>query len=143
MASSSTSASQSSAEARTQTNPDAKGPDGPSQPGPAAEPRSTSQPGPTPGKSTSKTADTEGGTGFGYGEPGPEDRTDALYQSADDVADDEGGTGFGYGVPADAVEAPTQSASKSEWVDYAVTQGETREDAEEATKAELIEEHGK
>ncbi|MQB01864.1 MAG: hypothetical protein GEU78_16555 [Actinobacteria bacterium] len=34
--------------------------------------------------------------------------------------------------------APTQSATKAEWADYAVEQGMDRADAEAATKADLI-----
>ena len=36
-------------------------------------------------------------------------------------------------------DAPKATASKAAWVDYAVSQGVDREDAEASTKAELIE----
>lgn len=38
--------------------------------------------------------------------------------------------------------APSKSANKSEWIDYAVDQGTSRDDAEALTKAELIETYG-
>lgn len=46
------------------------------------------------------------------------------------------------GEPAEDDGPPNQSALKSVWVDYAVSQGMSREDAEAATKDELIELHG-
>lgn len=39
-------------------------------------------------------------------------------------------------------EAPAQSANKGAWVDYAVTQGADRDEAEGLTKAELAETYG-
>lgn len=39
-------------------------------------------------------------------------------------------------------EAPAKSAPKSEWVDYAVSQGMTRDDAEASTKADLTDRYG-
>ncbi|MCA1570782.1 MAG: hypothetical protein LC798_10795 [Chloroflexi bacterium] len=38
--------------------------------------------------------------------------------------------------------APSKSAPKSDWVDHAVSQGATREDAEASTKDELIGKYG-
>jgi hypothetical protein len=35
-------------------------------------------------------------------------------------------------------DTPNKSATKAEWVDYAVAQGWTQDDAEAATKAELV-----
>jgi hypothetical protein len=39
-------------------------------------------------------------------------------------------------------DVPTKSASKAEWVDYAVSQGMSRDDAESSTKADLVEQYG-
>jgi hypothetical protein len=44
--------------------------------------------------------------------------------------------------PPEPPAAPAKSASKPEWVDYAVALGAVREDAEKATKDELIELYG-
>lgn len=41
------------------------------------------------------------------------------------------------------VSRPAQSANKAAWVDYAVSQGADRGEAEESTKAELIDEYGR
>jgi len=38
--------------------------------------------------------------------------------------------------------APAKSASKGDWVDFAVSQGADREEAEESTKEQLIEAYG-
>lgn len=38
-------------------------------------------------------------------------------------------------------DAPSKSASKADWVDYAVSQGMARDEAEDATKADLQERH--
>lgn len=43
---------------------------------------------------------------------------------------------------ADEDGAPNKSATKGEWVDYAVKQGMDRDEAEEATKDDLIEKYG-
>lgn len=40
------------------------------------------------------------------------------------------------------VEAPAKSASKGEWVDYAVAQGADRDEAEAATKDDLVDRYG-
>lgn len=45
-------------------------------------------------------------------------------------------------VPAPPTEQPAKAASKAEWVGWAVTQGADPEDAEAATKADLIELYG-
>lgn len=50
-----------------------------------------------------------------------------------------------YGRPVlqpEPASAPSKSASKAEWVAYAVTQGMDPEQAEAATKADLIAEYG-
>ena len=39
-------------------------------------------------------------------------------------------------------EAPAKSATKAEWVDYAVSQGADRDEAEASTKDQLIADHG-
>jgi hypothetical protein len=39
-------------------------------------------------------------------------------------------------------EKPAQNATKADWVEYAVSQGADRAEAEDATKAELVEKHG-
>ena len=39
-------------------------------------------------------------------------------------------------------EAPAKSASKAEWVDYAVSLGADRDEADALTKAELVERYG-
>lgn len=44
-------------------------------------------------------------------------------------------------VPAPPAERPALSATKSEWVGWAVTQGATPDDAEAMTKAGLIEKY--
>jgi hypothetical protein len=41
-----------------------------------------------------------------------------------------------------ALERPARSASKAEWVAYAVAQGAEQDDAEAATKDQLIERYG-
>lgn len=38
--------------------------------------------------------------------------------------------------------APAKSASKAEWVDFAVSQGASRDDAEGHTKEQLVEQYG-
>lgn len=43
---------------------------------------------------------------------------------------------------SDTDDTPAQSATKAEWVDFAVSQGQSRDDAEALTKAELIEQFG-
>ena len=59
---------------------------------------------------------------------------DAVVENEDD---DE------LGVVVDEPTRPTDYATKGEWVTYAVGRGATREDAEAATKNELIEMYGK
>lgn len=44
-------------------------------------------------------------------------------------------------LPASAA-VPAKAANKDAWVDFAVTQGATREDAEKASKQELIDAYG-
>lgn len=44
--------------------------------------------------------------------------------------------------PADTDERPKQVAPKADWVDWAVSQGADRAEAEEMTKADLIAEFG-
>lgn len=58
------------------------------------------------------------------------------------VVEDPEGEGL---VPASEVrqEPPAKSASKATWVDYAVTQGMPREDAEAATRDELAERYSR
>jgi hypothetical protein len=46
-------------------------------------------------------------------------------------------------VPAPPSERPAQAAPKAEWVGWAVAQGALPDDAEAATKADLIEQYGK
>jgi hypothetical protein len=41
-----------------------------------------------------------------------------------------------------ALERPARSASKAEWIAYAVAQGAEQDDAEAATKEQLIEQYG-
>lgn len=41
--------------------------------------------------------------------------------------------------PANAVKAPSKSASKADWKAYAVVQGMSEEDAEKATRDQLVE----
>lgn len=45
--------------------------------------------------------------------------------------------GVGGSEPADADEAPAKTATKAEWVDYAVASGYDRAEVEEMTKAEI------
>lgn len=51
------------------------------------------------------------------------------------------GEGPDAAVPGDG-SAPAKAASKAAWVDYAVAQGVSREEADAATKAELVELYG-
>lgn len=46
-------------------------------------------------------------------------------------------------VPAPPTTAPAQSASKADWVGWAVVQGAKPDDAEAMTKTDLIEKYGK
>lgn len=62
----------------------------------------------------------------GVGDPGPEPSASENTVVAD--ADDD--------------DAPAQSATKSEWVDYAVSKGEDREAVEAMTKADLVDKFG-
>lgn len=39
-------------------------------------------------------------------------------------------------------DVPAQSAPKGEWVDYAVAQGADRDEADDMTKADLVEQYG-
>lgn len=55
------------------------------------------------------------------------DADDPLVKAYPDVFEQETGS-----------DAPARSATKAEWVDYAVTQGLGREEADSATKADLI-----
>jgi hypothetical protein len=43
---------------------------------------------------------------------------------------------------AEANQAPAKSASKAAWADYAVAQGMAREEADAATRADLIDRYG-
>lgn len=57
-----------------------------------------------------------------------------------DVSDDKAralGSAFGPVGGASTSDTPAQSANKAEWVDYAVTNGADRDEAENMTKAEL------
>lgn len=45
-------------------------------------------------------------------------------------------------VEPEQVERPAKAAPKAEWVAYAVAQGAAQEDAEQATKEQLIERYG-
>jgi hypothetical protein len=42
------------------------------------------------------------------------------------------------GTDAQSADRPEQADRKAEWIDYAVTQGASRDEAEDMTKAELI-----
>lgn len=51
----------------------------------------------------------------------------------------------GWTVASDeppATDKPAASDRKTDWVDWAVTQGADRDDAEAATKADLVEKYG-
>lgn len=69
-----------------------------------------------------------------------------TVEPLDDVDDNadvvDNGHGAPGGVPASA-ERPKDYAPKPEWVAYAVSQGADPDDAENATKAELVELYGK
>lgn len=45
-------------------------------------------------------------------------------------------------VELPSVEQPNRSASKADWVDYAVSQGASRDDADDMTRDDLIEAYG-
>lgn len=66
------------------------------------------------------------------GGPGPEGQPDTVHErlSGDRAVD-----------PAND-SAPAKSALKDEWVDYAVSQGMDRDEAEAMTKQDLIDEYG-
>jgi hypothetical protein len=65
------------------------------------------------------------------GGPGPEGQADTVTERLSGSA------------PAAAdLEAPAHSANKPEWVDYAVSRGADRADAEVLTKDKLIEQYG-
>jgi hypothetical protein len=64
------------------------------------------------------------------GGPGPEGQPDTVHEKLS-----------GPGVDRIA-DVPTSSASKADWVDYAVSQGADRETAEGMTKTELAETYG-
>lgn len=64
------------------------------------------------------------------GGPGPEGQLDTAHEIL---------SGAEPAPRAEPVEVPHPSALKAEWVDYAVTQGVERGDAEASTKAELVE----
>ncbi|HWU21548.1 MAG TPA: hypothetical protein VN088_08485 [Nocardioides sp.] len=61
------------------------------------------------------------------GGPGPEGQPDTVTEGLS-------------GAPA-PLDPPAASANKSEWVDYAVSQGSSRDEAEAMTKAELVEQY--
>jgi hypothetical protein len=48
----------------------------------------------------------------------------------------------GWSLPPTAPSAPTSSSLKSEWVDWAVTNGADPDEAEALTKDELVERYG-
>jgi hypothetical protein len=47
----------------------------------------------------------------------------------------------GGGAPAGS-EVPAQSAKKADWVDYAVSQGADRDEADASTKDDLVQQYG-
>lgn len=53
-----------------------------------------------------------------------------------------GNRGYEYVDGDSGSEAPAQSDNKAAWVDYAVSQGADRDEAESMTKAELIDQYG-
>ena len=87
----------------------------------------------TEGDETEVQQPADGVTGeLGLSDPGSAE-VGATGQ-VNDAADPEGKGGV--------VEAPAANASKAEWVDFAVTQGAAREDAERATRNQLVEQFG-
>lgn len=72
----------------------------------------------------------------------PEDEQPDVGTPDPDVADAFGDTDDGLEVVVDQPSRPADYASKADWVTYAVTRGATEEDAQAATKNELIELYG-
>lgn len=73
------------------------------------------------------------------------ERTVAAQVVVNQAADDTDGDAPDGDAPApdgDAPEAPAVSDVKADWVDFAVSQGESREAAEAMTKADLIDKFG-
>lgn len=67
------------------------------------------------------------------GGPGPEGQPDTVHERL---------SGDGVDRVAETPNVPLSSASKADWVDYAVSQGADREQAEKMTKAELADTYG-
>lgn len=83
---------------------------------------------------------------YGYASPGenpPEDgREGPDYLMADQRAEDGSSAEDGGSGEAKSGGAPAKSASKADWVDYAVSQGATDDEASDMTKDELVELYG-
>lgn len=61
----------------------------------------------------------------------------------DELVADDGSGGPAAGPEGSADEPPARSASKAEWVDYAVSQGADRGEAEAMTQKELVATYGR
>lgn len=88
----------------------------------------------------------EGGSVFELALPLHEGIADRLTRGHLTRVNEDGTTFTGDAepaVPAPPTTAPAQSADKATWVGWAVVQGATPDDAEAATKADLIEKYGK
>ncbi|MGW0933321.1 hypothetical protein [Streptomyces sp. NPDC002644] len=67
------------------------------------------------------------------------DRTSDTDPEASDTTSD---TGAGTTDEPETTKVPARSASKAEWVAYAVASGADQDDAEKLTKDELITQYG-
>ncbi|HYF71335.1 MAG TPA: hypothetical protein VD864_00865 [Nocardioides sp.] len=76
------------------------------------------------------------------GEPLPDDEQPGEGTPDPDASTDDAPSGEDSGEDAAQVKRPADSASKPDWVAYAVTRGATEDDANSATKNELIELYG-
>jgi hypothetical protein len=54
-----------------------------------------------------------------------------------------GSPSLGSAVPGGSATKPNVNAPKADWVEYAVSQGATREDAESSTKDQLVDKYGR
>jgi hypothetical protein len=64
--------------------------------------------------------------------------SDTDPEASDSTSD----TGTGATDGPEDTKPPARSASKAEWVAYAVASGTDQDDAEQLTKEQLIEQHG-
>lgn len=87
----------------------------------------------------------EGGSIFELGLPLHETMADKLTSGLIRRVNADGSNYEGSvdGVPAPSTERPAQSAVKADWVVWAVQRGMKQEDADSATKQDLIDRYGR